>query len=129
MPAEEATVKIRIAVSDILTGFLVNNDPNNKHFDALKAAVPPYIEPYRIESTQLHSELGYRNDIEWTDQRRFLFLEPISDEGIFPFLTLQSSSKWRHFGIYALLTLFDSESNLQSMALRFETDENGEGGK
>ena len=115
--------RTRMAVSEILTRFLVNNDRNNRHLDALKPAVPSGTGPYQIQSSQLQSELGYRNDIEWTTQHRFLFLEPIKDEDILPFLTLQSSDNWREFRIYALLALSDDKSKHQSLAIRFETPE------
>ena len=122
MRVEEATARTRIAVSDILSSFLVNNDPNNKHFDALNAVLPDGVAPHPFQSSELQSELGYRDDIEWTDQHRFLFLEPLLDEDILPFLTLRSSNKWRQFRIYALL-LPGNESNLRPLAVRFETPE------
>ena len=89
--------RTRMAVSEILTRFLVNNDRNNRHLDALKPAVPSGTGPYQIQSSQLQSELGYRNDVEWTAQHRFLFLEPIEDEDILPFLTLQSAEQLATF--------------------------------
>ncbi len=134
--------RTRMAVSEILTRFLVNNDRNNRHLDALKPAVPSGTGPYQIQSSQLQSELGLLLfsinvtsncsaimshygvcDVEWTTQHRFLFLEPIKDEDILPFLTLQSSDNWRQFRIYALLALSDDKSKHQSLAIRFETPE------
>ena len=50
-------------------------------------------------------------------------LEAVEDRRIFPLLILRSSQRWVHFGIYTLLWIVDDCSRLQSLAIRFETDE------
>ena len=57
-----------------------------------------------------------------------MYLEPVKTKNILPLVTIQSSENWVHFRIYALLTMLDEASNLQELAIRFETDE-GDGRK
>ena len=53
----------------------------------------------------------------------FLYLEPPKNRRMLPLVTLQSSDKWVHFRIYALLAMLDDKDEFRSLAMRFETDE------
>ena len=119
MPVKRATMATRIAVSDILAKFLGGYDRNEDHLSAVRSK----FGLYEIAPDDFKMALRKEPDIKWKDQSRIIFLEPICDEGILPLLTLQSSDNWQHFSIYALLTQLDKGSNLQSLILRFETDE------
>ena len=126
MPVEQANTATKIVVSDILSTF--SREYSWEYGDLADHRDKVYLEhgPTPVDTTGLHSELGGSDEIGWMSQRRFLTLEPIEGSKTFlPLVTLHSECDWVIFRIYALVTLIDDDSNLQSLAIRFETDENG----
>ena len=125
MPVEKANTKTCIAVSDILITFMDDHKRKNAYMSELKSTAMSELRVHEIGAGAIQGELGKGNDVKWKDQRRYMFLKPICDEGILPLLTLQCSDNWQHFSIYVLLMQLDKSSNLKSLILRFETDEGG----
>ena len=117
-PADMAT---REAISDILSRFLTDYDYNSDRFTVLFSKVCKRYGFGNLDSSRLSSMLS-KSDVAMNTQNLFLHLEP-TKKGILPFVTLQSSDNWIHFRIYALLTILDKDCNLQSLGIRFETDE------
>ena len=72
---------------------------------------------------QLMPELRENDEVPFLRQQRFLWLEPTNDKKILPLLTLGSTDKLVHFRLYTLLMRLDNSSELQSLAMRFETSE------
>ncbi len=120
MPVEPADKATRDVILDILLIFL--KDYNDGSFAKLLCEVYDRYQLGELDANGLRSMLSKCPDVEMRDQNQFLHLEP-TKKGILPFVTLQSSDKWVHFRIYALLTILDENCNLQSLAIRFETDE------
>ena len=122
-PASEDT---KNAVSDILSRFLSSYDwETDGHLATLRdemygkyGRLGPVVDAHR-----LHSMLRQCDDVTMMDQQLYLYLEPTEDKKLLPLVTIQSSHSWVHFRIYALLTLLDDSMELQSLAIRFETDE------
>ena len=81
------------------------------------------FRPDRVDPSTLNGLLRRSCDLGLREQNRFLFLEPVVDKRILPFLTLQTSHNWAHFRAYVLLTMLDEGEVLQALAIRFETDE------
>lgn len=110
------------AISDILSGFLTDYDRLNGRFDELLDKVYVRYQFGDLDASELRSMLSKCPDVEMRTHNKFLHLEPIKKD-ILPFVTLQSSDNWIHFRIYALLTTLDKDCKLQSLGIRFETDE------
>ena len=128
MPVAAASSAIRIAVSDILSSFLSDRawneyDWEGKPLGALRDKVYEKYRPIPVDTRALRSELSKSAEVEMREQNRFLHLEPIKGKNMLPIVTMQSTDQWCHFRIYALLTMLDNCSALQSLAIRFETDE------
>lgn len=126
MPVGPANPDTRLMVSDILSKFVSDyawSEYTDEPFDELRRKVVDKYGPHSVDSRTLRGELKHREDVEMREQHRFLYLERIEDKRILPLVTLQSSHEWVHFRIYALLTTLDEESELRSIAIRFETDE------
>ncbi len=125
MPVGPADETVRLAVSDILSNFLSEYKWEDGPLATLRDKVYGVYRPNHIDAYGLRglargsSELGLRG------QHRFLFLEPVIDKTILPLLTLETSDQWVHFRVYVLLTMLDKYAGLQSLAIRFETDEGG----
>lgn len=121
MPIKPANKATRNAISDILSRFLKDY---NRQSDPWAELLNKVYERYRfgdLDSSRLRSMLNKEDDVVMNTQNLFLHLEP-TKKGILPFVTLQSSDNWIHFRIYALLTILE-DCNLQSLGIRFETDE------
>ena len=119
---------IRLAVSSILSKFMSDfgwseYSETDGRLEELRGQVVDTYEPYLVDSRTLLGELNNGKEVEMRDQHRFLFLKRIEGKDILPLLTLQTSDHWVHFRIYALLTMLDEDATLQSLAIRFETDE------
>ena len=127
MPVTRADHEIRKATWDILTRFLNEYDWTAGPLATLRDKVYETYYPSQVESSSLYWELCKSDDVNLRDQHRFLYLDPTDDQKVLPIVTLQSSSRWVHFRVYTLLTKLDDNDDLQSLAIRFETDE-GEGG-
>ena len=130
MPVEQIDEDGKIVISDILSPFLIENQWNNEKYTLLQTKI---YENYHSLALSINDiPLSYKfienTDISMKDKNQFLHLEPTEDKTIFPVITIQSTEKWLHFRIYALLIMFDCDSSLQTLAIRFETDE-GDGQK
>ena len=125
MPIEPVKIADRIATFDILSRFLHENQWKYGNLTTLhKKTYRKYhslATPVDIE--QLKRKFNNNTEIDMMDKNMFLYLEPTKSKDILPLVTIQSSNMWRHFRIYVLLTMLDSDSNLQALAIRFETDE------
>ena len=126
MAVKQADMATKIAVSDILSTFsdeyAWQDGPLADHRDKIYSE----HQPHTVDPRGLSSELGGSDEIGWRDNSRFLGLEPIKGSKTYlPLITLHSEGAWVIFRVYALVTLIGDDSNLKSMALRFETDENG----
>ena len=122
MPVKAADQKIRIAVVDILSKFLRKDNAYNR-FRTLIDKVYKYYMLYDVGGSKLNGVLNGSDDLYLRDRRQFIFLEPILDSEILPFLTLQTSDRWLHFRAYVLLAMLDEDEQLKTLAIRFETDE------
>ena len=123
MPIKPANQAVRRAVSDILSKFVSNDERGDGPLATLRDEVYKRYQPIAVHVDRLSGLLGGSSDLGLKDQHRFLFLEPVVNKGILPFLTLQTSNEWVHFRAYVLLTLLDECGELQALAIRFETDE------
>ena len=117
----------RIAVANILRNFLRDYGGGSSHYHQLHDRV---VEKYLLQEIKyqtLERNLCSNDDLTLKEDRLFFFLEPVEDHRILPIVTLHSRNDWVEFRIYALLAMIDrNSSNLEVLALRFETDE-GEG--
>lgn len=127
MPVEQADQATKIAVSDILSVFSHQYGWREGPLVAHRDKVYEFMKAPIVDASRLHGELSGSDEIGWRDQSRFLQLEPIRARKTFlPLVTLHSENAWAIFRIYALLTLVDDDSSLKSLAIRFETDEDGQ---
>lgn len=123
MPANPATTAVQDTVFDILSKFLRKHERHDGSFTKLEGQVYARYKPSPVEVHGFKGMLRADSDLELRDQRQFLFLEPIVDKKILPLLTLKTSNRWDSFRAYVLLTMLDRHEALQSLAIRFETDE------
>ncbi len=125
MPIEPANIAARIATFDILSRFLHVSQWNYKDFTPLhEKTYKEYHElALPVDIMQLKRNFDNNKEVDMMERNMFLYLEPTKSKSILPLVTIQSSNKWCHFRIYALLTMLDRDSNLQSLAIRYETDE------
>ena len=123
MPVNPADQAVRIAISDILSKFLSKHEWGDEPLATLRQQVYEKYQPYPVDVHGLSRLLCRSPELELRDQHRFLFLEPVTDKGILPLLTLQTSKQWVNFRAYVLLTMLDKCDGLQALAIRFETDE------
>ena len=124
MPMKEANQSVKQAVSDILGKFVIEVRDHN---------VDPIYDPILelignrgytcIGSRGLRPLLCGSQDVDLGGLSLCVVLEAIEDPRIFPLLILRSSQRWVHFRIYTMLWTADHCSELQSLAIRFETDE------
>ena len=124
MSIKPATKDVRSAVSDILSRFMVKYEWTHGRLSVLRNKI--YCKYYRLGNVDdggLDSMLLKYEDVTMRDQSLYLYLEPTKDKKILPLVTMQSSHKWVHFRIYTLLTTLDDNMDIQSVAIRFETDE------
>ena len=124
MPIEPAGEATRDVILDILLRFMSNYNKQSGPFAVLLGEIYGRYQLGDVDDSGLKSMLSKDSDVEMMTQNKFLHLEPI-EENILPLVTLQSSNDWVIFRIYALLTTLDKDCNLQSLAIRFETDEGG----
>lgn len=119
-PADQA---VRLAIADILSKFLSDHKRSSGDLAILAERVYEKYRPHYVDGQALRGVLSKGSELELRDQGRFIYLEPVGDKGILPFLTLDTSSKWVNFRAYVLLTMLDSSNELQALAMRFETNE------
>lgn len=124
MPIEPADEATRDVIWDILSRFLGDYERPDGPFSTLLDRVYCRYPLWSLDADGLASMLSKDSGVEMMTQNLFLHLEPIK-KNILPLVTLQSSNDWVIFRIYALLTTLDENCNLQSLAIRFETDEGG----
>lgn len=83
---------------------------------------------YRLSPFDAHgfcSYLGGCSTVEMRKNRRCLILRRTKKENILPIVTFQSSEKWVNFRIYTILIMTNAMCGLESLLIRFETDEGG----
>ena len=119
-PADKETRRV---ISEILLSFMFR-DWNDESLGALISEVHKrYFQMGYVDDQQVVPEISDNDEVPFLGQKRFLWLEPTDDKRILPLLTLSSTDRLVHFRLYALLMMLDNESNLQSLAMRFETSE------
>ena len=124
MPVEPASQATKIAISDILSTFLSNHTGLKGHLGELHQKISDAYQGLTpLLSKNLRQILYDSSGVQMKDWNFVLYLEPIEKERILPLVTIQSSPDWVHFSIYALLTKLNHESDIKSLAVRFETDE------
>ena len=124
MPIKPAGPATRIATFDILSGFLSPYEKMEGRLAMLRDEVySKYCQLSPVDANGLNSILRNPAAVEMRDKNLVLYLEPLENKQILPLVTLHSSEDWVHFSIYALLTMLNEESELKSLAMRFETDE------
>lgn len=122
-PADMAT---RIAVFQILLPF-TNDWGSFKGWQGdLRDTIYASYWPDYIPPKGLQAQLSKYEDVDMRDKKLFVYLEPSERNNLLPLLTIHTSSNWVHFRAYALLNVFDEDSKLRTLGIRFETDE-GEG--
>lgn len=123
MPVDPADQTVRVAISDILSKFLTDRIWSQDPLATLaQQAHEKYTLGY-VDGQTLRGVVGKSSELEFKAQGRFLYLEPVVDKGILPFLTFDTSNDWVNFRAYVLLTMLDPSNDLQALAMRFETDE------
>ncbi len=123
MPVKPADQAVRLAISDILSKFLSDHRWIDGPLAPLAQRVYEKYKPGYVDAQALRGVLGKASELGLREQSRFLYLEPVVDKGILPFLTLETSREWVNFRAYVLLTMLDQSDELQALAMRFETDE------
>ena len=122
MTIKRADNAVRLATSDILSRFLHPHHWEDGPFATLRNEVYSKYAPGQVPAAELHDRFKV-GDVKLKEQHRFLYLEPVEGKGILPFVTIQSSCEWVNFRIYALLGMLDKRCEVQTLAIRFETDE------
>ena len=126
MPIEPADEATRDVILDILLRFMSYYNKQSGPFAVLLGEIYGKYQLGEVDDSGLKSMLSKDSDVEMMTQNKFMHLDPIpTKKNILPLVTLQSSNDWVIFRIYALLTTLDENCNLQSLAIRFETDEGG----
>ena len=123
MPINPADQAVRLAVADILSKFLSDQERSDESLATLREQVDKQYMPIPVDVHGLSGLFGGSSELGLRDQHRFLFLEPVVDKMILPLLTLETSNQWVNFRAYVLLTMLDQCDGLQALAIRFETDE------
>lgn len=123
MPVDPADLEVRFAISDILSMFLSDHQWSDERLAALAQQVYEKYTPGYVDGQAFRGLLGRNSELELKEQGMYLYLEPVLDKRILPFLTLDTSSEWVNFRAYVLLTMLDPSDKLQALAMRFETDE------
>ncbi len=124
MSIKPATKDDRSAVYDILSRFLSRYEWTEGRLSTLRDKVfCKYSRMGNLDEVGLDSMLRKYQDVTMREQSLYLYLEPIKRKNILPLVTIQSSDEWVHFRIYALITMLDDNMDIQSLAVRFETDE------
>ena len=78
-----------------------------------------------LDAQSFCSYLGNCSDVAMRDNRQCLILRRTKKESILPIVTFQSSDKWVHFRIFTILTMTNEKCDIESLLIRFETDEGG----
>ena len=126
MPIKCAKKAVRADISDILSGFLSEYSHMQGHLAKIRDGIyAKYFQLKSLDAHGLNSMLCKYPEVEMMEKNLFLHLEPPRNKRILPLVTLQSSEDWIHFRIYALLTMLDENDDLKSLAIRFETNEEG----
>lgn len=125
MPVNPATQSVRLAVSDIISRFLGKPERLPHQLGSLYSAVTETFMPGHLDAAAFHGQAKAGSDLNWRDENRFFYLEPLDDGAIMPLLTVLTSNQWVHFRVYVLLAMYGNDDELEALALRFETDENG----
>lgn len=125
MSIEPVNTADRVATFDILSRFIHESQWDYEKFTPLHEKT---LRKYQgialpVDIQQLDRKLKINTEIDMKDNNMFLYLEPTKSKKILPLVTIQSSKNWVHFRIYVLLTMLDEDSNLQALAIRFETNE------
>ena len=128
MPIQPATEATKRTVSDILSRFMVEHDHHQGPHAELLAQLYCKYQVGKVSSGELKNAVVDPAEVMLRDQNRFMHLELIPKEKILPLVTIYSDSQWRRFRIYALLSSADDPQGLQTLAVRFETDEGGPSG-
>ena len=127
MPIGPVDDDMRKAVQILLAAFRYEVNEQDTHlFHILNEAYYEYQFNTLSDDAQIYSMLKY-SDINMMEDSHYVILKPTKGKDVLPFVTLHSSSDWVNFRIYTLLTTLDDEYDLQSLAIRFETDERGGG--
>ena len=125
MPIEPVDDDMREAVKTFLAAFSYEvKGHDTRLFHILNESYSEYKFTTLRDDAHLYSMLNCP-DLNMMEQNHYVILEPTESKDILPFVTLHSSGDWDNFRIYALLATLDDNSNLQSLAIRFETDEGG----
>ena len=119
-PADEET---RGVIFDILSRFLFVDWQDQSLGPLIGEIYRVYRQIDPVDVVQLKAELDKNPDVRFWKQQRYLWLEPSESKKILPLLTLMGSDQLVHFRLYTLLVMLDDKSELQSLAIRFETDE------
>ena len=119
-PADKDT---RWAIFDILSRFLFTEWEDQSLTPLISEIGRVYRQIDSVDDAQLKAELNKKPDVRLWNQQRYLWLEPANSKRILPLLTLRGSQELLQFRLYALLVMLDDKSKLQSLAIRFETDE------
>lgn len=125
MPVSPADREVRLTVFDILSNFLSEYKWEDGPLADLRDKVYGVYRPNHVDAHGLRGLAHGSSELGLRDQHRFLFLEPVVDQTILPLLTLETSDQWVHFRVYVLLAMLDKCATLQTLAIRFETDEGG----
>ena len=125
MPIKPANKTTKEDVSEILGKFIRGTEYINQTHPKLLGQLLHKYDVGEVHAAILPNMIVERPEVDMRENSLFMFLEPTKDMKILPLVTLYSSDDWREFRLYALLATTDpmSDDNLQTLAIRFETDE------
>ena len=124
MPIEPADRETRNAIAAILSMFLSEHSKLKGELGVLHGKInDKYQGLSPLLPQQLIGMLRNPAGVEMKEHKLVLYLEPIEKERILPLIMIQSDHDWIHFRVYALLAKLNDADNLNSLAIRFETDE------
>ena len=113
----------RVAASKILTAFLHDYGSGYGSFSELYQEFLYTYGLSEIKYGTIDRNLRHEKDLAWKDNKLFFFLEPVERHNLLPIVTMESFNDWVTFRIYTLFVTRDPQSNLQMLAIRFESDE------
>ncbi|MXY95356.1 MAG: hypothetical protein F4Y42_18095 [Caldilineaceae bacterium SB0664_bin_27] len=126
MPVPPADCSTKSTIYDLLTPFMIDWEQIDP---CAWTAIQMRFDADAPDTAQLKLILTTSDELKMAEDKRYLRLKP-TVSGLwksFPLVALQGDVDLVHFRVYVILAFFAKSMNLQTTALRFETNE-GSGG-
>lgn len=121
MRIARADKRTRLAVAKVLARFM--REPGDAKFLDLRARALSRYPVSTLRPDQLPTIVGKPNNVRMLRSNQYLLLEPTKKDYMLPLVTLHSCEEWIHFRVYTMLTKRHGAKGVESVALRFETNE------